>query len=42
MEGIKRAQILIEVTHNSVGLEAGETARLEIWILVNDYILKAE
>lgn len=25
-----------------VGLEAGEAARLEIWILVNDYLSKAE
>mgnify|MGYP001034011774 FL=1 len=25
-----------------MGLEAGEAARLEIWVLVNDYILKAE
>ncbi len=40
--GIKRAQILIEFAQNSVGLETGEAARLEIWILVNDYILKAE
>ena len=23
-------------------IEAGEAARLEIWVLVNDYILKAE
>ena len=23
-------------------MEAGEAARLEIWVLVNDYILKAE
>ena len=40
--GIKRAQILVEAAQNSVGLEAGEAARLEIWILVNDYISKAE
>ncbi len=40
--GIKRAQTLIEAAQNSVGLEAGEAARLEIWILVDDYILKAE
>ena len=40
--GIKRAQTLIEAAQNSVGLEAGEAARLEIWLLVNDYILKAE
>ena len=40
--GIKRAQTLVEAAHNSVGLEAGEAARLEIWVLVNDYILKAE
>ena len=40
--GIKRAQTLVEAAQNSVGLEAGEAARLEIWILVNDYILKAE
>lgn len=25
-----------------MGLEVGEVARLEIWVLVNDYILKAE
>ena len=40
--GIKRAQILVEAAQNSVGLEAGEAARIEIWVLVNDYILKAE
>lgn len=40
--GIKRAQTLAEAAQNSVGLEAGEAARLEIWVLVNDYILKAE
>ena len=40
--GIKRAQTLVEAAQNSVGLEGGEAARLEIWILVNDYILKAE
>jgi hypothetical protein len=40
--GIKRAQTLIEAAQNSVGLEGGEAARLEIWVLVNDYILKAE
>ena len=40
--GIKRAQTLVEAAQNSVGLEAGEAARLEIWVLVNDYILKAE
>ena len=40
--GIKRAQTLVEAAQNSVGLEVGEAARIEIWILVNDYILKAE
>ena len=40
--GIKRAQTLVEAAQNSMGLEAGEAARLEIWVLVNDYILKAE
>lgn len=40
--GIKRAQTLVEAAQNSVGLEAGEAARLEIWILVNDYLAKAE
>ena len=39
--GIKRAQTLVEAAQNSVGLEAGEAARLEIWVLVNDYILKS-
>lgn len=39
---IKRAQTLIEAIQNSIGLEAGEAARLEIWVLVNDYILKEE
>ena len=34
--GIKRAQTLVEAAQNSVGLEAGEAARLEIWVLVND------
>lgn len=40
--GIKRAQTMVEAAQNSVGLESGEAARLEIWILVNDYIAKAE
>lgn len=40
--GIKRAMTLVEAAQNSVGLEGGEAARLEIWILVNDYIAKAE
>ena len=40
--GIKRATTLVEAAQNSVGLEGGEAARLEIWILVNDYISKAE
>ena len=40
--GIKRAQTLVEAAQNSVGLEAGEAARFEIWVLVNDYIFKAE
>ena len=40
--GLKRAQTLIEAAQNSVGLETGEAARLEIWILVNDYLLKEE
>ena len=39
--GMKREQIMVEAAQNSVGLEAGEAARLEIWVLVNDYILKA-
>ena len=40
--GIKRAGTLIEAAQNSVGLTGGEAARLEIWILVNDYTAKAE
>ena len=32
----------MEAAQCSVGLEAGEAARLEIWILVNGYIAKAE
>ena len=32
----------MEAAQNSVGLEAGEAARLEIWILVNDYLTKAD
>lgn len=40
--GIKRAQTLVEVAQNSVGLEGGEAARLEIWILVNDYLAKKQ
>ena len=40
--GIKRATTLIEAAQNSVGLTGGEAARLEIWILVNDYTAKAE
>lgn len=40
--GIKRAMTLIEAAQNSVGLTGGEAARLEIWILVNDYTAKAE
>ena len=38
--GIKRAQTLIEAAQNSVGLAGGEAARLEIWVLVNDYMTK--
>ena len=40
--GMKRAKTLVEAVQDSVGLEGGEAARLEIWILVNDYISKAE
>ena len=40
--GVKRAMPLLEAAQNSVGLNGGEAARLEIWILVNDYIAKAE
>ena len=40
--GMKRAKTLVEAAQDSVGLEGGEAARLEIWILVNDYITKAE
>lgn len=40
--GVRRVQTLIETAQNSVGLEAGEAARFEIWILVNDCIAKAE
>lgn len=40
--GLKRVQTLVEAARNSVGLEAGEAARLEIRILVNDYQTKAE
>ena len=40
--GIKKAQTLVEAAQNSVGLEAGEAARLEIWIPVNDYQTKTE
>jgi hypothetical protein len=31
--GLKRAQTLVEAAQESVGLEAGEVARLEIWVL---------
>jgi transposase len=40
--GMKRATTLVEAAQSSVGLEGGEAARLEIWILVNDYISKQE
>ena len=40
--GIKRAQTLVEAAQNSVGLEAGEAARLEIWILANNYLTKTD
>ena len=40
--GMKRAKTLVEAAQDSVGLEGGEAARLEIWILVNDYTSKAE
>ena len=40
--GIKRATTLIEAAQDSVGLEGGEAARLEIWILINDYMAKVE
>lgn len=40
--GMRRAMTLMEAVHDSVGLGGGETARLEIWILANDYTAKAE
>jgi len=40
--GMARATTLIEAAQDSVGLIGGEAARIEIWILVNDYIAKAE
>ena len=40
--GIKRAKTLVEAASNSVGLQGGEAARLEIWILVGDYISKKQ
>ena len=40
--GIARATTLLEAAQSSVGLEGGEAARIEIWILVNDYITKVE
>lgn len=40
--GMKRATTLVEAAQTSVGLEGGEAARLEIWILVNDYTAKQE
>ena len=40
--GIKRATTLVEAAQESVGLQGGEAARLEIWILVIDYIAKTE
>lgn len=40
--GIKRATTLVKAAQSSVGLEGWEAARLEIWILVNDYISKQE
>ena len=40
--GMARATTLMEAAQNSVGLEGGEAARIEIWILVNDYIAKVE
>ena len=40
--GIKRATTLVEAAQNCVGLEGGEAARLEIWVLVNDYTSKVE
>lgn len=39
---MKRATTLVETAQSSVGLESGEAARLEIWIMVNDYISKQE
>ncbi len=40
--GMARATTLIEAAQDSVGLIGGEAARIEIGILVNDYIAKAE
>lgn len=40
--GLKRAQTLVEAAQNSVGLEGGEAAKLEVWILVNGYIVKKQ
>jgi len=40
--GIKRFQVLVEAKQDSVGLEDGEAARFEVWILVNGDLIKAE
>ena len=40
--GMKRAKTLVEAAQDSVGLEGGEAARIEIWILVNDYTSKVD
>lgn len=39
---IKEAHVLTEVTQNSIGLKARTVTKFEIWIFVNDYILKVE
>lgn len=40
--GYKRAMTLIEAARNSVGIEGGSAARLEIKLLVEDYMKKQE
>lgn len=38
--GMKRAVTLVEAAHNSIGLSGGDCARMELWLLLEDYRTK--
>lgn len=40
--GMKRAETLVEAAHNSIGLKGGDSVRMELWLLLEDYRCKQE